>query len=117
MICGETVLPDQRICPSCKNYITPKGSINDAEYWREKSMKLIGNYSYWHQILIDEEISENPQYNPNTTMHNAKEEAEGRISKSQSKKYTHNVMERMLIEMTGKSKRECHKILKRYGRK
>lgn len=76
VICGETVFPDQRICPNCKNYITPKESINDAEYYREKSMKLIGNYSYWHQILIDEEISENPQYNPNTTMHNAKEEYE-----------------------------------------
>lgn len=33
------------------------------------------------------------------------------------KHYTHNDTENMLIEMTGKSKRECRKILKRYGRK
>lgn len=41
----------------------------------------------------------------------------GHINKSHPKKYTHNDMENMLVEMTGKSKRECHQILKRHGRK
>lgn len=34
-------------------------------------MSMIGNYSYATQILIDEEVSQNPLYNPNTTEHNA----------------------------------------------
>ena len=39
-------------------------------------MWLVGNYSYTNQILIDEEASQNPEFNPNTTVHNAKEEFE-----------------------------------------
>lgn len=31
--------------------------------------------------------------------------------------YTNNDMDNMLKDMTGKSKKECQKILKRYGRR
>ena len=31
--------------------------------------------------------------------------------------YTNNDMDNMLKDMTGKSKKECRKILKRYGRR
>ena len=31
--------------------------------------------------------------------------------------YTNNDMDNMLREMTGKSKKECRRILKKYGRK
>ena len=41
----------------------------------------------------------------------------GAAGADKHKHYTHNDMENMLIEMTGKSKRECRKILKRYGRR
>ena len=40
----------------------------------------------------------------------------GAVTKDKGKKYTNNDMENMLIEMTGKSKRECKKILKKCGR-
>lgn len=43
--------------------------------------------------------------------------AAGAAGADRHKRYTHNDTENMLIEMTGKSKRECRKILKRYGRK
>lgn len=43
--------------------------------------------------------------------------AAGVAGADRHKHYTHNDTENMLIEMTGKSKRECRKILKRYGRK
>ena len=43
--------------------------------------------------------------------------AAGAARADRHKHYTHNDTENMLIEMTGKSKRECRKILKRYGRK
>ena len=43
--------------------------------------------------------------------------AAGAASADRHKHYTHKDTENMLIEMTSKSKRECRKILKRYGRK
>lgn len=74
-ICGSTVFnADTTICPNCKNYIKAHQSIHDTEYYRGKSMNMVGNYSYARQILIDEEVSQNPLYNPNTTEHNASEE-------------------------------------------
>lgn len=41
----------------------------------------------------------------------------GAAGADRHKHYTRKDTENMLIEMTGKSKRECRKILKRYGRK
>jgi len=43
--------------------------------------------------------------------------AAGAAGADRHKHYTHNDTENMLIEMTGKSKRECRKILKRHGRR
>ena len=74
-ICGYTLFPNNNICPHCKNYITPKQSLNDAEYYRSKSMEKYGDYTHWHEFLI-EEIKDNPRYNPNTTVHNAEKEYE-----------------------------------------
>ena len=41
----------------------------------------------------------------------------GAVAKNKGKRYTNNDMENMLIEMTGKSKKECKKILRKYGRR
>ena len=79
-ICGETTFPTTNICPKCQNYITPYESLQEVDYYRDKSMKLIGNYSYARQILIDEEVSSNPLYNPNTNTHNAEKEYNQRIA-------------------------------------
>lgn len=43
--------------------------------------------------------------------------AAGAAGADRHKHYTRNDTENMLIEMTGKSKRECRKILKRHGRR
>ena len=70
-ICGYQVFSNQNICPKCKNYITPRESLHDSEYYRNKSMQMVGNYSYANQILIDEEVSLNPRFNPNCEIGNA----------------------------------------------
>ena len=70
-ICGETTFPTTNICPKCQNYITPYESLQEVDYYRDKSMKLIGNYSY---------VSSNPLYNPNTNTHNAEKEYNQRIA-------------------------------------
>ncbi len=70
-ICGQQVIRNQNICPKCKNYICPKESLHDSEYYRNKSMQMVGNYSYATQILIDEEVSQSPKFNPNCTEGNA----------------------------------------------
>lgn len=77
-ICGKTTFPDTTICPCCKNYIRPHESLHDADYYYEKSVQLVGDKSYSRQILLDEEISKNPLYNPNTDVHNAELEFEKR---------------------------------------
>ena len=41
----------------------------------------------------------------------------GHAGRDRKKIYYHSDMEKMLCDMTGKSKRECRKILKRYGRR
>lgn len=74
VICGKTLFPDQKICPRCVNYVTPVKSLHDSEYYREKSLRLFGDYTHGRQILIDEEVSKNPLYNPDTDVHNAEEE-------------------------------------------
>lgn len=78
-ICGNTVFNNQNICPKCKNYIVPKESLYDSEYYRNKSMQMVGNYSYAKQILIDEEVSKNPRFNPNNKEQNALNEYNKRI--------------------------------------
>lgn len=79
IICGTIISKDRDICPHCKNYIIPKESLYKREYYREKSMWIVGNYSYTNQILIDEEASLNPEFDPNTDTHNAEEEFNKRI--------------------------------------
>ena len=73
-ICGQPVFPNQEICPYCINYITPIESIHESTYYTEKSVQMYGDKSHTRQILIEEEASHNPLYNPNTTTHNAEEE-------------------------------------------
>ena len=75
-ICGQYAFPNTRICPYCINYIRPCESLHDENYYYEKSEQLVGDKSYSRQILIDEEVSKNPLYNPNTEVHNAEVEFE-----------------------------------------
>ncbi len=75
-ICGETVFQTITICPHCKNSITPYESLHESEYYKEKSMRLVGNYSYARQILFDEEIINNPLYGQNSDTHDSELEFE-----------------------------------------
>lgn len=71
-ICGNTVFDENtKICPGCKNLISSHRSIYNTEYYKNKSLEMYGDYRHSIQILIDEEISQNPLYNPNTKEHNA----------------------------------------------
>lgn len=78
-ICGKTAFPDTDICPSCKNYITTIRSLHESKYYVEKAEQLFGEGKKCRQVLIDEEISKNPLYNPSTTEHNAAEEHKRRV--------------------------------------
>ncbi len=78
-ICGTEVFQHQDICPNCKNYIRPKASLYDSDYYRQKSELKVGDYSQARQILIDEEVSKNPRFNPNTNVHNAEAEYNQRM--------------------------------------
>lgn len=80
VICGTIISENRDICPHCRNFVTPKESLHERQYYREKSMLLVGNYSYTNQILIDEEASQNSEFNPNTTTHNAEKELNRRIT-------------------------------------
>ena len=54
--CGKILSQDKSTCYHCKSDIVPKESLHDYEYYKRKSMMLVGNYSYANQILIDEEV-------------------------------------------------------------
>lgn len=74
-ICAQRILsPLVNICPDCINYITPRETIHDAKYYRDKAMELFGDYSYSKKIIIDEEASKYPEFNPDNKEQNAKEE-------------------------------------------
>ena len=73
-ICGETTFKDTNFCPRCKNYIHACESIFEADYYRDKALKIYGNIGDCRQVLIDEEVSINPLYNPNTEIHNGEQE-------------------------------------------
>lgn len=80
-VCGNTVFDENtKICSECKNFIHPHKSIHNTEYYRNRSMEKYNDLKHAIQILIDEEISHNPLYNPNTTEHNAIKEYDQMIS-------------------------------------
>lgn len=91
-ICGLTVFPHNDICPRCKNYITPIRSMHESGYYGEKALQLYDDKKQWRKVLIDEEVSHNPQYNPNTTVHNAVEEHQRRIDKIFAPKTDENTL-------------------------
>lgn len=90
-ICGSQTFSTTNICTHCKNYIKPKESLYDYEYYRDKALKKYGDKTETLRVLIDEEVSKNPLYNPNTDMHNAETEYEQRTASIFNKKEEANV--------------------------
>lgn len=86
-ICGYTPLFwNNDICPNCKNWLTNPGiSLHDNDYYVQKSTEIYGDRTHWREILIQEETSKNPEYNPNTTEHNATNVWEYREKERQNK--------------------------------
>lgn len=75
-ICGKAQEQKAKYCTCCLNNIRPIVSLKDIEYYRNKSLEQHGDYSQWEEILIQEEASKNPQYNPQITTHSAQEQYE-----------------------------------------
>lgn len=65
-ICGETQMLLNncyvRQCIGCRQTVMLIDSLYEDKYYQEKSIKLFGNPTHWHEILIDEEISRNPHF-------------------------------------------------------
>lgn len=65
-VCGTTqmLLNDCYIrqCIGCRQPIMLKDSLHEPIYYQEKSTELFGDTTHWHEILIDEEVSKNPQF-------------------------------------------------------
>lgn len=78
--CGTEVFSHTDICPNCKTRITPGISLHDVDYYNEKSLKMVGNYSYRMQILIDEEVCLNPLFQREDLMNNAELEYQKKLN-------------------------------------
>lgn len=63
-ICGTSQFPTNAVCIKCRQQINPIKSLQNGDYYRNKSMDLYGDYSHWNDILVAEEVSKNPLYNP-----------------------------------------------------
>ncbi len=64
------------VCWKCKNYTIATESKHYQSYYEEIAKEKYGDEDKWDIVLTELEISKNPQYNPNTTEHNAIEEYE-----------------------------------------
>ncbi len=65
-ICGQTQMLLNncyvRQCTGCRQTVMLQTSLHDYTYYQHKSVELYGDTTYWHEILIDEEVSKNPQF-------------------------------------------------------
>ena len=51
-------------CCRCRKTITPIQTLHDGEYYIEKSIEKYGDDAHGVDILIEEEVSKNPLYDP-----------------------------------------------------
>lgn len=68
-ICGfcQNILNNNRQlkCPNCFSDVEFIESIHPQQYYRDKSIKIYGDdFIHARQVLIDEEISNNPLFDP-----------------------------------------------------
>lgn len=79
-ICGHSFILPFDICEKCKNYVEPKRAEHSFGYYYEKSIEMYGEKNV-NKALIELEVSKNPNFNPNTTEHNAATEYELRATR------------------------------------
>lgn len=63
--CGRFIpcgLETYNRCTFCMSKITPKKTLHDFEYYRNKSKEVYGDIAHINQILIDEEASKSPNF-------------------------------------------------------
>lgn len=51
-----------RQCIGCKQRVHLQLSLNEYDYYLNKSNEIYGDSTHWHNILVDEEVSKNPQF-------------------------------------------------------
>ena len=65
-ICGETQMLLNncyvRQCVGCRQPVMLQTSLYEARYYQDKSFEQFGDTTHWHEILIEEEVSKNPQF-------------------------------------------------------
>lgn len=103
-ICGATQMLLQgtcyvRQCVSCQQTVTLKDSLYESSYYQNKSIELYGDITHWHEILIDEEVSKNPQFK--------KELVGNKMSKEQHDKILHDIMQTKIQRDTNNNKPKC----------
>lgn len=91
-ICGYAPLfLEANICPHCKNWLLDVTlSKFDSEYYANKSIEKYGDRTHWREFLI-EEAEQNPEYNPDTTEHNAADALEQQIDEIFKPKTSANI--------------------------
>ena len=60
--CGSVMHPSNTKCLKCDSVGTLKYSAHGWEYYRDKSIEQFGDSSHWQQILIDEELKNDPLF-------------------------------------------------------
>lgn len=65
-ICGETQILQNNCyvcrCVACRKQVRLLDSLHEPSYYTDKSSELFGDVTHWREILIDEEVSKNPQF-------------------------------------------------------
>lgn len=62
--CGKRQFENINVCCNCGIETNMVESKHTCFYYQQKSMAIYGDFEHFKDILFDEEISLNPQYNP-----------------------------------------------------
>lgn len=78
--CGQIQMKIDTWCIGCGEEMSPVESKHDSVYYDKKSLTIYNNYSHSHDILIEEEVSRNPLYDP-IKAKNAEEKEKERLER------------------------------------
>ena len=91
--CGKSMFENDIYCWHCEQKIVPAISKYDGTYYLQESNKRYGNYDHDWDILFEEEIQHNPQFD-----HAAYEARINRIRKIESEKQLDSMIQHMTSE-------------------
>lgn len=65
-ICGRTQMPINncyvRQCVGCGKTVMLQTALHEDRYYQDKSSEKFGDTTHWYEILVEEEVSKNPQF-------------------------------------------------------